>query len=206
VTPVALLRALSVVARCCDAVRMQPLDREDVRRSKLVARVLRHQPGSVGIVLDRNGWADVAELLAALSAHGHRITRADLERVVDRNDKHRFEWDTAHDRIRARQGHSVEVDLELVPTDPPDRRYHGTPRRNVGSMLETGLERRGRRHVHLSEDAVAARRVGARRGDPVVVVVDAAAMAAASGAPPRRATSRSVTRWSLPTTDTDEGP
>jgi putative RNA 2'-phosphotransferase len=157
---------------------MQPLDRDDVRRSKLVARVLRHRPGSVGVTLDPHGWADVTDLLAALAAHGYRITRTDLERVVHRNDKRRFEWDTTSDRIRARQGHSVEVDLDLPRADPPDRLYHGTARRNVASILATGLEPRGRHHVHLSEDTNTARRVGARRGDPVVLVVDAAAMAA----------------------------
>jgi putative RNA 2'-phosphotransferase len=156
---------------------MQPLDRDDVRRSKLVARVLRHRPGSVGIVLDRQGWTDVTALLDALASHGHRITRADLERVVRHNDKQRFEWDATSDRIRARQGHSVDVDLGLLPTDPPDRLYHGTPRRNLESILATGLEPRGRHHVHLSADPDTAHRVGARRGEPVVLLVDAAAMA-----------------------------
>ena len=156
---------------------VQPLDRDDVRRSKLLSRVLRHRPGSVGITLDPQGWTDVPELLAALEAHGHRITRADLERVVDGNDKQRFEWDADADRIRARQGHSVEVDLGLMPVEPPDRLYHGTPRRNIASILAIGLEPRGRHHVHLSKDADTARRVGARRGDPVVLVVDAATMA-----------------------------
>ena len=156
---------------------MEPLDRDDVRRSKLLARVLRHRPGSIGIVLDPQGWTDVPGLLDALASHGHRITRADLERVVRHNDKRRFEWDAASDRIRARQGHSVDVDLGLVPTDPPDRLYHGTPQRNLESILATGLEPRGRHHVHLSADVETARRVGARRGEPVVLVVDAAAMA-----------------------------
>jgi putative RNA 2'-phosphotransferase len=156
---------------------MQPLDRDDVRRSKLVSRVLRHRPGSVGIVLDAQGWTDVTELLEALTAHGHQISRPDLERVVHRNDKQRFEWDTAADRIRARQGHSVEVDLGLSPSAPPDRLYHGTPRRNLDPILAAGLEPRGRHHVHLSEDADTASRVGARRGEPVVLVVDAAVMA-----------------------------
>lgn len=156
---------------------MQPLHRDDVRRSKLLARVLRHRPGAVGVTLDPNGWASVTDLLAALGAHGHRLTRTDLERVVQRNDKQRFEWDTASDRIRARHGHSIVVDLGLPPADPPDRLYHGTPRSNLTSILASGLERRGRRHVHLSQDADAARLVGARRGDPVILVVRAGAMA-----------------------------
>jgi len=163
-------------ARSCHAAVVQPLDQDDVRRSKLLSRVLRHRPGSVGITLDRHGWTDVAALLVALAAHGHRITRTDLDRVVRGNDKQRFEWDTTSDRIRARQGHSVEVDLGLPRAEPPARLYHGTPRRNVASILTTGLERRGRHHVHLSEDVGTARRVGARRGDPAVLVVDAAAM------------------------------
>ena len=149
---------------------------QDVSRSKHLSLVLRHRPGSVGVELDPHGWVDVAVLIDALAAHGTAITRADLERVVSTNDKQRFEWDRDGDRIRARQGHSVEVDLDLQEAAPPPVLYHGTPRRNVDSILATGLERRGRHHVHLSADVPTAVRVGARRGDAVVVAVAAAAM------------------------------
>ena len=153
------------------------MDRTDVKRSKRLAAVLRHHPESVGIELDRNGWVNVDRLLSALAAHGSVMTRQDLDRVVRDNDKQRFEWDRDTDLIRARQGHSVEVDLGLVPVTPPDVLFHGTPRRDVESILATGLDRRGRHHVHLSVDVATAHRVGARRGDHVVLEVEAGRMA-----------------------------
>ena len=149
---------------------------DDVRRSKRLSLVLRHRPESVGLVLDPHGWVGVPELLSALARHGLPLTRADLERVVRESDKQRFELERHSDRIRARQGHSVQVDLALRPTPPPPVLYHGTPRRNLDSILATGLHRRGRHHVHLSPDVETAARVGARRGKHVVLEVDAAAM------------------------------
>ena len=151
----------------------------DVKRSKRLALVLRHRPEAVGLTLDEQGWVPVERLLRALAEHGLTMTRADLRRVVDDNDKQRFEWDLDQDRIRARQGHTVAVDLALDPATPPDVLFHGTPARNLSSILATGLDSRGRHHVHLSADAATAQRVGARRGQPVVLVVDAAAMVAA---------------------------
>ena len=151
----------------------------DVHRSKRLSYVLRHDPGSVGVTLDRHGWVGVTELLSGLAAHGRAMTRADLARVVETNDKRRFEWDVEGDRIRARQGHSVAVDLGLAPSRPPDVLFHGTPVRNRDAILAEGLERRGRHHVHLSADVTTALRVGRRRGEAVVLRVDAAAMVAA---------------------------
>jgi putative RNA 2'-phosphotransferase len=147
-----------------------------VRRSKRLSLVLRHRPGSVGVSLDPAGWVDVPVLLGALDAHGWSTTREQLAEVVDTNDKQRFEWDLVADRIRARQGHSVEVDLELPAVTPPEVLFHGTPTRNLASIRATGLERRQRHHVHLSADVATAELVGARRGAFVVLVVDAARM------------------------------
>ena len=152
------------------------MNRADIKRSKRLAAVLRHHPESIGIELDRHGWVDVDRLLSALAAHGSPMTRQDLDRVVTGNDKQRFEWDLDTDLIRARQGHSVDVDLGLVPVSPPGVLYHGAPVRVVESILATGIERRGRHHVHLSADPSTAHRVGARRGDHVVLEVDAARM------------------------------
>ncbi len=156
------------------------MDRDDVRRSKRLALVLRHRPAAVGITLDAHGWVDVTTLLDALARSGDRMSREELDRVVRTNDKQRFEWDRDADRIRARQGHSVAVDLELQPLPPPPVLFHGTTRAHLPSIMATGLEPRGRHHVHLSVDEETARRVGGRRGRPVVLVVDAAA-AASSG-------------------------
>lgn len=155
------------------------MDPADTALSKRISLALRHRPDAIGIELDAHGWVEVARLLDALGAAGPAVTRADLVRVVASNDKRRFEIDAATDRIRARQGHSVPVDLDLAPATPPDVLFHGTPRRNVESILATGLDRRGRHHVHLSADVETAARVGARRGDFVVLEVDATAMAAA---------------------------
>jgi len=107
------------------------------------------------------------------------LTRDGLAEVVRSNDKQRFAFDETGDRIRASQGHSVEVDLRLSPTDPPAVLFHGTPERFGPAILENGLRKMGRHHVHLSADVATATRVGARRGRPVVLVVDAAAMVAA---------------------------
>ena len=149
-----------------------------VRLSKRLSYVLRHAPGSVGIVLDDAGWVDVDELLTALAAHGRPVTRADLEHVVATNDKRRFAFDDTGSRIRASQGHSVAVDLGLAAVEPPPALFHGTPERNLPAIRAEGLRPGNRHAVHLSPDAATARTVGARRGRPVVLAVDAAAMAA----------------------------
>jgi putative RNA 2'-phosphotransferase len=118
----------------------------------------------------------VEVLLGALERRGWPMTRDQLAEVVDTNDKQRFEWDLETDRIRARQGHSVEVDLGLAAATPPGVLFHGTPTRNLDAILQQGLDKRRRHHVHLSADTETARRVGARRGEHVVLVVDAARM------------------------------
>lgn len=151
-------------------------ERRAVRISKYLAKHLRHRPERIGLTLDHAGWADVGELLAACAAHGFPLTRAELEHVVAVNDKQRYVLDG--DRIRAAQGHSVQVDLGLSPASPPDLLYHGTVGRSVAAILRGGLLPMGRHAVHLSPDRETARRVGARRGEPVVLVVEAGRMAA----------------------------
>ena len=142
-----------------------------VRTSKRLSYVLRHRPGSAGLTLDEHGWADVDELLAAL-----RLTRAELDDVVARNDKQRFAFDVTGTRIRASQGHSVAVDLGYEPAVPPDELFHGTVERFLPAIRAEGLRPGDRHAVHLSPDAGTARTVGARRGRPVVLRVDAAGM------------------------------
>jgi putative RNA 2'-phosphotransferase len=148
-----------------------------VRVSKRLSFVLRHRPDSVGITLDGAGWVDVPELLGALAAHGLRLTRAELEQVVATNDKRRFAWDETGTRIRASQGHSVDVSLGYEPAAPPDELFHGTVQRFLAAILREGLRPGNRHAVHLSSDVATARAVGARRGRPVVLRVDAGRMA-----------------------------
>ncbi|WP_269856869.1 RNA 2'-phosphotransferase [Streptomyces sp. RPT161] len=149
-------------------------DRRTVRISKYLAKHLRHQPERIGITLDPNGWVGIDTLITAATAHGFPFTRQELEHVVASNDKRRYAIDG--DRIRANQGHTVEVDLALPVVQPPAYLYHGTVGRYVAAIRAEGLLPMGRHAVHLSADRETATRVGARRGKPVVLSVDAGAM------------------------------
>jgi putative RNA 2'-phosphotransferase len=150
-----------------------------VRISKFLAQVLRHDPGRIGVTLDAEGWADVDELLTAAARAGLPFSRAELEEVVRTNPKQRFTLDRAADRIRANQGHSVDVDLGLSPVEPPGVLFHGTSRTVLPVLLAEGLRPMRRRHVHLSPDVETALAVGRRHGPPAVLVVDSATMHAA---------------------------
>ncbi len=147
-----------------------------VKISKYLSKVLRHQPERIGIQLGHGGWVSVEELLNSCAKNQFFISRAELDEVVAKNDKKRFSFDQTLSLIRANQGHSVEIDLELEPTLPPDVLYHGTGHGAVESILETGLCKMSRHHVHLSADIATAKIVGKRKGNPVIFAVDAAAM------------------------------
>lgn len=142
-----------------------------VRISKFLSLVLRHQPGKVGLTLDREGWVNVSDLLAALEAHGRRLTLEDLREVVRSNDKRRFSFSPDGLKLRASQGHSVEVELGYEPSEPPALLYHGTAERSVPSIREQGLLKGRRHHVHLSEQEATAVTVGRRYGRPVVLEI-----------------------------------
>ncbi|MET9053611.1 RNA 2'-phosphotransferase [Streptomyces rhizosphaericola] len=149
-------------------------ERRTVKVSKYLSAHLRHRPERIGIALDENGWVDVETLLSAAARHGFPLTRAELDHVVAANDKRRFTVDG--DRIRANQGHTVTVDLDLPPAEPPAYLYHGTVARALDAIRAEGLRPMARHHVHLSPDRETATRVGARRGRPLVLTVDAGAM------------------------------
>ena len=149
-------------------------ERRTVKVSKYLAKHLRHQPERIGLTLDEAGWVEIDTLIEAAAAHGFRFTRAELDHVVAANDKRRFAVEGT--RIRASQGHTVEVDLGLTPATPPAYLYHGTVARNLDAIRTEGLRPMARHDVHLSRDRETATRVGARRGRPVVLSVDAGAM------------------------------
>ena len=154
-----------------------PLDQKRlVKLSKYLARHLRHQPEAIGLTLEPGGWVAVDALLAAARRYGIELTRDDLDEIVARNDKRRFSFDETGQRIRANQGHSITVDLQLAPATPPDMLYHGTSKATLGLILREGLRKMRRQHVHLSRDIATALKVGSRHGAPVVLLVDAAAM------------------------------
>lgn len=147
-----------------------------MRISKFLALVLRHDPARIGLTLDPKGWADVDQLLTAAARGGLAISREELEAVVRDNPKQRFTLDAEANRIRANQGHSLDIDLGLVPLEPPAVLYHGTGRVTLAAVLDEGLRPMGRRQVHLSADPDTAVAVGRRHGPAVVLIVDSAAM------------------------------
>ncbi|BCM93921.1 RNA 2'-phosphotransferase [Abditibacteriota bacterium] len=147
-----------------------------IKKSKWLSKHLRHAPERIGLVLEEGGWVAVADLLEAGRRNNMALSLDQLEEVVASNDKQRFSFSPDKTKIRANQGHSVEVDLQLQPQEPPAVLLHGTGAQNKDSILASGLLKGRRHHVHLSRDVETARKVGGRHGKPLVFRVDAAQM------------------------------
>lgn len=144
--------------------------------SKLMSLVLRHNPAEIGLQLNENGWASVQELINKINSKGVYIDLALLNEVVETSDKRRFAFNEDKTMIRASQGHSIKVELELSVHIPPDILYHGTASRFLESILAKGLDKQSRQHVHLSATIETAKSVGSRHGKPVILTVNAKAM------------------------------
>ena len=146
--------------------------------SKMMSLVLRHDPAKIGIELDDAGWTDITKLVRQAGEHkrGRGFTLEILHQVVEDNDKKRFELSKDGRRIRARQGHSVEVELGDEKREPPEFLYHGTVGKFMDSIRSGGLLKMTRHAVHLSPDTVTADRVGSRRGKPLILMVRAKQM------------------------------
>jgi len=155
---------------------MPEQSREDVKLGRFLSLVLRHDPGAAGITLDEHGWADVDELLDGVRGTGRKIDREILERIVRENSKQRYAFNQDRTKIRANQGHSLPVDVELRQERPPQYLYHGTASRFLPSIRAEGLKKMSRQYVHLSADYETAVAVGRRHGSPAVLTIDAAAM------------------------------
>jgi putative RNA 2'-phosphotransferase len=150
--------------------------KEIIKKSKWLSKHLRHAPERIGLELEVGGWVEVEKLLAAAKKYHMELTRPQLEEVVAENNKQRFAFDSTGTKIRANQGHSVEVDLGLEASTPPDVLFHGTGAQNRDLLLSEGLKKMRRHHVHLSADVETATNVGSRHGKPLVFEVDAARM------------------------------
>lgn len=144
---------------------------EKKRISKFLSLILRHQPEMIGLKLDENGWADVEDLRARSAGRRVNFTPEELDEVVETNNKKRFAFNEDKTMIRASQGHSIDIDLALETVTPPDFLYHGTAEGNISSILEKGIEKRTRQHVHLSADKETATKVGMRHGKPVILTI-----------------------------------
>jgi putative RNA 2'-phosphotransferase len=140
--------------------------------SKFLSLVLRHQPETIDLALDASGWANVEELIEKCKKHGYVFSKEDLMEIVFSNDKKRFAFSEDETRIRANQGHSIDVDLALNPSEPPVFLYHGTVAKFLQNIQQEGLQKMSRQHVHLSKDKETAMKVGSRRGSPEILVVN----------------------------------
>lgn len=147
-----------------------------VKISKYLSKHLRHQPERIGLELLPGGWVKVQQLLAATSQNGFDISLSELTQVVASNDKQRFSFDDSGDLIRANQGHSTDVDLQLTVRTPPAILYHGTHTQAVTEILKTGLQKMSRHHVHLTTNLSVAHDVGGRRGKSIIIGVNAVLM------------------------------
>ncbi|HVV05843.1 MAG TPA: RNA 2'-phosphotransferase [Puia sp.] len=151
-------------------------EKERTRISRFLSLVLRHKPAEIGLQLDAQGWADVAELIEKAAAVGKIFTPQDLEGIVATNDKQRFAYNDDKTRIRASQGHSIEVELQLEMAAPPEQLYHGTVEKFLQAIQSQGLRKMNRHHVHMSKDRATAEKVGERRGEAVILTISSGDM------------------------------
>ncbi len=144
--------------------------------SVFISLVLRHKPDAAGIQLDEHGWADVDELIEGVNHTGRKIDMDILEEIVRTDNKQRYSFNDDKTLIRANQGHSIPVDVELDEKRPPQYLYHGTAERFLAAIMAEGLRPMSRLYVHLSKDEETAVKVGKRHGSPVVLKVKAGEM------------------------------
>ena len=142
-----------------------------IKTSRFISLILRHEPETIGITLDGHGWANVEELIFGVNKK-YPIDMQILEKIVDEDDKNRYSFNEDKTMIRANQGHSIAVDVELKKLNPPDILYHGTGEKYVESIEKQGLTRKNRLYVHLSNDIETAEKVGKRHGKPVIYEID----------------------------------
>lgn len=151
-------------------------EKETTKTSKFLSLILRHEPERVGLKLDEAGWVGVEEVLAAVNRHGTSLTLDHLKHIVATNNKKRFEFSEDCLRIRASQGHSVEVDLQYAPQTPPEILYHGTATRFLDGIRKDGLQKMARHDVHLSAETKVTLQVGGRHGKPALLTIRAGEM------------------------------
>jgi putative RNA 2'-phosphotransferase len=144
--------------------------------SKFLSYILRHEPAEAGITLDKNGWTDVSMLLKQLGDRFPTLNKSLLEYIVATNSKQRFAFNEDKTMIRASQGHSLDVELNYLAQEPPMVLFHGTAQGNVNAIMQEGLKKQSRHHVHLSENVLTALQVGSRHGRPVVLKIHAGKM------------------------------
>lgn len=151
-------------------------EKEITNISRFMSLVLRHQPEKIGLDLDAQGWASVEELIEKMQKAGKNLNHTILEEVVTNNNKKRFAFNEDKSRIRASQGHTIEIELGYEPKEPPEILYHGTAFKNIASILQKGILKGDRHHIHLSKDVETAMSVGTRHGKPILLIIKAQRM------------------------------
>ncbi|MDU1906558.1 MAG: RNA 2'-phosphotransferase [Dysgonomonas sp.] len=146
-------------------------EQDKKRIGKFLSLVLRHQPETIGIELDEQGWANVQELIEKCKNHRYHFSMTDLIEIVETNDKQRYSFNEKRNKIRANQGHSLDIDLALEAVEPPEFLFHGTATRFLSSIMEQGIVKGSRQHVHLSKDKETATKVGSRHGKPAILTI-----------------------------------
>ena len=146
-------------------------EQDKKRIGKFLSLVLRHSPETIDIELDEQGWANVKELIEKCKKHRYHFSMEDLIEIVETNDKQRYAFNEKRNKIRANQGHSIDIDLALSPIKPPEFLYHGTATRFLDSIQKEGIVKGSRQHVHLSKDKETATKVGSRHGKPIVLTI-----------------------------------
>ena len=149
---------------------------DKVKISKFLSLVLRHKPETIGLELDENGWVKTDFLIQGMLKANYSIDIDILKSIVNSSDKQRFKFNNDFSKIRANQGHSINVDLKLELKSPPETLYHGTATKNIDSIKQHGLLKQKRHHVHLSSDTETAKKVGMRYGKPIVLKIEAGIM------------------------------
>lgn len=145
------------------------------RTSKFISLILRHKPEQIGITLDEHGWANVDELIEGIR-QTQPFDREMLEEIVATDEKQRYSFNEDGTLIRANQGHSIPVDVELENKEPPEILFHGTDEKYVSSIEKQGLIPKSRLYVHLSKDEETAKKVGSRHGKPIIYTVKSGQM------------------------------
>lgn len=148
------------------------ISKEDMRISKFISLILRHKPEEIGLKLDEYGYINTSDLIKGLNRKGYKVTISDIERIVAEDNKQRYSFNDDKSKIKANQGHSIAVNLELQAIEPPKVLYHGTATRFSESICKDGIKKQNRQYVHLSADIETAEKVGRRHGELVIFKID----------------------------------
>ena len=152
------------------------ISKEDMRISKFISLILRHKPQEIGLKLDEYGYANASDMIQGINNKGYKVTIDDVKRIVKEDDKQRYSFNEDETKIRANQGHSINVNLRLKTVKPPDRLYHGTATRFINSICNEGINKQNRQYVHLSDNKDTAAKVGKRHGEVVIFVINSQQM------------------------------